>query len=410
MRWEMSIRELRKLGEILLSEHGIPTAHPHSGRLYGEIRLKDTPFMVRINSIGRASIYNLNEGTLNKPIPVVEWVVPFGRGWVRNLAVLIAAHRKASSPKVRKTTAVVPNPGAGKTVIGPGGIPIPGLLYDPATGVFWRADGKALQLKAGNSLYVRGMVFSGNALNLAEAALRTCLGEVPGKPCAAFLVTSNRDYGQNPSAFALSNLRWDSKRQVVRANANIMRPVIRRWAEGVPLSTISREFGHLAHGHIKNIVEGIWGNQADAVREARYGYHIDLDPDRLRALRDREKAGIPDDFSAKVLRQVMANFPFPRGVKPKIEPKRITSVEAEAIFVAWEQGGSFNGIAKQVLESAAGSRSVQFLIEGSVSSGATVHEAYEHRRKVAVLNRAAAEHPKDDKNKSLQKLRARYGI
>lgn len=52
MRGEMSIHELRKLVDQLDKQHGIPAVHPHSGRLYGEVRMKDTPFMVRIYSVG----------------------------------------------------------------------------------------------------------------------------------------------------------------------------------------------------------------------------------------------------------------------------------------------------------------------------------------------------------------------
>lgn len=82
-----------------------------------------------------------------------------------------------------------------------------------------------------------------------------------------------------------------------------------------------------------------------------------------------------------------------KAAPTKIEPKRITPVtpvEAEAIFAAWEHGGSFYDIAKQVLGSATRSRIVQFLIEGRISSGATVFEEYKNRRKSAVLKRASS--------------------
>ena len=328
-----------------------------------------------------------------------------------DLAKLIADHRKASSPKIKRIVAAPsPRSGVGRTLIGPGGIPIRGLLYDPDTGVFWRTDGKSLNIKSRNSLNLDGLVSSGNALNMAEAALRTCHGEVPGKRFATFIDTSNRDYEQNPSAYALGNLRWDSKRQNVPLDPHIMRPIIRRWADGAGISVIAREFGYLTHSQVKQIIEGTWGNRMEALRDSRHGYEIHLDPDRVQALRDREKAGLPEDTSAKWLRQLMAKFPFPRTAKPKVKPKKITLVEAEAIFVAWERGGSFNKIALEILGSTTGSHSVQFLIEGCVASGATIHEVYESRRKDAVLNRATASYPKDNLNKSLQKLRARYGI
>lgn len=286
MTTAVDARKMRKLADAL-SQAGIPTRNPSGGSLFGTLQMAGSSLFLRFDVSGDAFLYDHHQGTPNHRIPLgARFKIDLrAADWKETLVASVrdVLHQPTSTTR--------PHPW--KCVIDPHGHPISGLYANGETGEFaWdplpNGTPRPIRLKSRNSLNLYGGAKS--ALNMAEAVLRTFVGSAPpGQPYAAF-INECRVY---PHDYAVTNLRWQAKRQVIQFPTEDLPHILSQWASGGSAADVATLF-NTTQSHVHNIIEG-----QDSTGSVLMAH---LDPMRRQALAYREVADIPDDPPAARLR------------------------------------------------------------------------------------------------------------
>ena len=325
MRTAIPLRDVKSVAEALATL-GVLTRNPSSNDMAGSINLVKEKLILRIECVGKATLYDPAKGSINLRIPIVTWDVPFGRKWTHTLATHVHAFLKADATPVvapTKGSASEPPPAKGTPTLNKWGVDktLPALAREPLEILERCAQGQSqstIKREMGCAHSTVRRVVEGQQFR-GKGADRTTDPYMPELDPTRRALLQRRDPSADDEMVASLRARLTTTtpsadppptptkgKKAPTLDLEHVSLILARWGNGDSISSIADDLPIKRHNATIRVHRIIVGeHHVRSLYEPLYRSvkGTPIDPLRLNALAQRKAAGTPPDDAEHALRR-----------------------------------------------------------------------------------------------------------